>query len=114
MNCNQGVCFLSFSDNDSKNLFKSQWSSQVNALEAAELKDWANSLKIKDIPMSSDVIWDNLGKSKGTAICKRVLFFILITIVSIILLTPTYALQLVDTLNALNVSKFGVFVLNFI
>ena len=45
------------------------------------------------------MIWGNIGASKAMARFKRVAFFLLILVVSVTLLTPTYAINMLDPLR---------------
>ena len=63
-----------------------------------------NGGKVKDVQvykayLEGDIIWDNLGASKGMAQFKRVSFFLAIVLVSVTLLTPTYAVNMLDPLK---------------
>ena len=45
------------------------------------------------------MIWSNLGANQRFAKLKRFLFFILVVIISLTLLTPTYAINMLDPLK---------------
>lgn len=49
--------------------------------------------------LESDIIWVNLKKNQLFAIIKRVIFFILLVVFSLVLLTPTYAMELLKPIK---------------
>ena len=49
--------------------------------------------------VESDIIWDNLKKSQITAIVKRTFLFIALLIISFLLITPTYAITVLDPIK---------------
>jgi len=67
---------------------------------------WAKTLKVGPAPIYNDIIWENLGKNILKSRVKRIGFIILTFIMSLLLLTPTYAVQLIDTLKAISFSLF--------
>lgn len=73
-----------------------------------------STLSVGPAELPSNLIWSNLGSHWLLNSIKR--FFILFTILtlSFLLLTPTYALQILTTLFKDNYSSFSGFVLNYL
>lgn len=67
------------------------------------------NLKVQAAFPSSDMVWKNLGKSDCTTRTKLIAFFILITILSFLILTPTVVLSVVARVSSwTNTEKFIV------
>ena len=49
--------------------------------------------------LESDIIWNNLRKSRAKAIIKRTFFFVLLVVFSFVILTPNYAIELLKPLR---------------
>ena len=56
-------------------------------------------LETREAYLESDIIWENVGKNQGMARVKRVSLFALLIVFSLIVLTPTYAVSLLDPLK---------------
>ena len=56
-------------------------------------------VKTKKAYLESDIIWENVAKNQKKAMMKRAALFILLVIFSLVVLTPTYAISLLDPLK---------------
>ena len=56
-------------------------------------------LETREAYLESDIIWENVGKNQAMARVKRVSLFALLIVFSLIVLTPTYAVNLLDPLK---------------
>lgn len=63
-----------------------------------------HSMTIHKAYLESDIVWNNLKKSRAVAIIKRTLFFLLLVVFSFVILTPTYAVELLNPLRK-NIEK---------
>ena len=64
--------------------------------------------------MASDIICKNLGKDQSKATLKRILFFVALIFVSFVLLTPTYAVSLLETIGQHSFSFMDKFLIVYI
>jgi hypothetical protein len=121
---NLGMCFVVFKDGEiAKKMLDTKWlAEQIKAkVKSSELR--ALGLKefvVRKAYLESDIIWVNLKSSQFKASIKRVVFFLALVVFSLILLTPTYAIELLkpiktaierqvdnETLNGLITSYFA-------
>lgn len=56
-------------------------------------------LKTREAYLESDIIWENVAKNQNMARVKRISLFALLIVFSLIVLTPTYAVSLLDPLK---------------
>ena len=92
---NLGICYVVFREiidakNCNMNLLTPYMRKKVSIQHLREMN--FDSWSIKPAYLQSDIIWPNIGSNSVCKWFKRLIFFALIFFVSIILLTPTYAL----------------------
>ena len=65
------------------------------------------SLIISKAYLESDIIWDNLSKGPFTAILKRTFLFLSLVAVSLLILTPSYMIDLMSPLEQTLAASVG-------
>ena len=65
-----------------------------------------NDLIITKAYLQCDIIWENLGKSPVYAIVKRSFLFIALFVLSLLILTPTYAIEFLTPLYNIMMHRF--------
>lgn len=89
---NQGIAYITFCNRHIVDkLLEEDIYQNVLRVLPAHLKNIGKRLKISRPPMPHDIIWENLDHSVALNILKRICSDILILIILLTLLTPTYA-----------------------
>lgn len=84
--------------------FQHQVRNKVSGQEARSLG--VNYLSIRKAYIQSDIIWSNLKVNVVVAIIKRAVLFLILFLLSLLILTPAYAIQLLDPLKLAVVKWF--------
>ena len=90
------MCFVVFKDGEiAKQMVNARWfqhqvRNKVSGQEARSLG--VNYLSIRKAYIQSDIIWSNLKVNVVVAIIKRAVLFLILFLLSLLILTPAYAI----------------------
>lgn len=101
---NTGIAFITFRDTElvekmkDKNWIFEQFKTKVKRSDTKSLG--INTLIIAEAYTNSDIEWHNIQKSQLLAIVKRTILFLALVIFSFLILTPTYAIELLSPVQS--------------
>lgn len=88
-----------FKDSALTDRFSSQKYFDHKVGQLSEVPDEFKKARVSRASPSSDIIWKNLGNSEASALAKVTLYFIFILLLSLLFLTPSVVLDLVDRVS---------------